>query len=682
MGRWGSFLTAVAAALLLAPSAAGAATIRVTSPSDSGGGCTLRGAIESANANAELGGCHAGSAVETDVIEFALLNGTTIHVEGTALEEIEGKTEVRGPGAGKLTVDGGGDFRVFALAAGAEAGISGLKITGGGGAECALGCGISNPAGASVALEGLLIEGNEAVPELLAPGPGVAGGGGIFNGGSMTLTLSTVKGNKVDVETGEEIAGPSGGGIQNSGSLRIDRSTVADNEAIGKLVGAQRAIAAGGGIANANGGALTVERSAISGNSVEAALGSVEDLAEGGGIANSVGAGAVVIRASTIADNSVTAADASPFARGGGIFVDGTSFTIGSSTISGNSGVEGANLDLGIPATVESTIVAGPVDGPNCVGTVTSLGFNLESANDCGFDAASDQVETNPGLGTLGANGGPTETIPLLSTSPAIDKGNGPVGETLDQRGLARPVDIAGKANAVGGNGSDVGADEVQVPIAQITSGPLEGTTLSSANAAFAFKANEAVAEFRCTLDGASLGACASPKMLTGLADGSHTFGVVAVAQTTGFTSSNPTTRTFTVSTHPAPPEPEPEPKPEPQPQQQQQQQSQLQPQAQQQASGQPSLQPAKSPPPATTITGLKPKTTSRKLTIRFSSSQAGSTFACSLDHGPFKRCTSPYRTKTLGFGSHSFQVVATNSAGVADPTPAAKSFRVLEPGS
>jgi hypothetical protein len=681
MGRWGISLTAVAAALLLAPSAAGAATIIVTSPNDTGGGCTLRGAIESANANAELGGCHAGSAVEKDVIEFALLSGATIHVEGTALEAIEGKTEIHGPGASKLTVDAGGDFRVFALEAAAEAKIAGLVITGGGGSECTAGCGILNPEGSVLTVEGVRLEGNEAASSaLLGPGqPGQAEGAAIYNAGTMSVTLSTLAENAVVADTGEVAVSAWGGGIRNVGSLTVDRSTIAENSVLADLPGGQSAIAAGGGISNV--GTLVVERSTIAGNSAEAALGSVENLAEGGGIANAVAAGAVVIRGSTVTDNSVTAADASPFARGGGIFVDGTSASIGSSTIVANSGAEGANLALGIHPTVESTIVAGPVGGPNCVGTVTSLGFNLESANDCGFIAATDQVSTNPGLGTLGANGGPTETIPLLGTSAAIDKGNSPIGETLDQRGLTRPVDIASKANAAGGNGSDVGAYEVQVPIAQITSGPLEGATLSSANAAFAFKANEAVAEFQCTLDGASLGTCASPKMLTGLADGSHTFGVVAVAQTTGFASAKPTTRTFTVATHPAP-QPEPEPKAEPQPQPQQQSQSQSQSQAQQQAQAQPSPQTSKPAAPTTTITGLKPKTSSRKLTIRFGSNQAGSTFACSLDHGPLKRCTSPYTTKTLSFGSHSFRVVATNSAGVADPTPAAKSFRVLEPAS
>ena len=62
--------------------------------------------------------------------------------------------------------------------------------------------------------------------------------------------------------------------------------------------------------------------------------------------------------------------------------------------------------------------------------------------------------ESNPGLGTLVNNGGPTETVALLAGSPAIDKGNNAfvtAGET-DQRGLPRIV-----------NGAvDIGAFEYQ----------------------------------------------------------------------------------------------------------------------------------------------------------------------------------------------------------------------------
>jgi hypothetical protein len=77
---------------------------------------------------------------------------------------------------------------------------------------------------------------------------------------------------------------------------------------------------------------------------------------------------------------------------------------------------------------------------------MTSNGYNLSSDNTCNFNNTGDLNNTDPELGTLGNYGGPTQTIPLLSGSPAIDAGN-PSGCTdgqgnllkTDQRGKPRP---------------------------------------------------------------------------------------------------------------------------------------------------------------------------------------------------------------------------------------------------
>ena len=63
----------------------------------------------------------------------------------------------------------------------------------------------------------------------------------------------------------------------------------------------------------------------------------------------------------------------------------------------------------------------------------------------------------------LAASGGPTRTMALPLTSPAVDQGIGN-GLTTDQRGLARPVDLLEIPNAPGGDGTDIGAFEVQAP--------------------------------------------------------------------------------------------------------------------------------------------------------------------------------------------------------------------------
>src|SRR3954454_11780380 len=82
---------------------------------------------------------------------------------------------------------------------------------------------------------------------------------------------------------------------------------------------------------------------------------------------------------------------------------------------------------------------------------------------------------------------------------------------------------------------------------------------------------------------------------------------------------------------------------------------------------------------PETTISSGPPaETTDHSPTFSFSSSRAGSTFRCRLDHGPQQSCSSPFTTAKLKPGSHSFEVAATDATGNSDPTPAAQDFKVL----
>jgi Ca2+-binding RTX toxin-like protein len=80
--------------------------------------------------------------------------------------------------------------------------------------------------------------------------------------------------------------------------------------------------------------------------------------------------------------------------------------------------------------------------------------------------------------------------------------------------------------------------------------------------------------------------------------------------------------------------------------------------------------------PETTIVKGPKHKTRKRKATIEFSSSEAGSTFECSLDGKPFAPCTSPF-AKKVKRRRHSFQVRAIDQAGNADPSPALHKWRV-----
>jgi hypothetical protein len=133
---------------------------------------------------------------------------------------------------------------------------------------------------------------------------------------------------------------------------------------------------------------------------------------DGGGISN-IDPGFVNVTSSTLANNT-----------GGGILVSGT--TMLTNTILVNPGDFNCNVSLGM----------------------TSLGYNLDSGNTCALNGAGDLVNTNPSLGALGNNGGPTQTHAPLPGSPAVDAGS-PVapgsGSTScpvkDQRNLNRPAD-------------------------------------------------------------------------------------------------------------------------------------------------------------------------------------------------------------------------------------------------
>src|SRR5262249_48326400 len=109
-------------------------------------------------------------------------------------------------------------------------------------------------------------------------------------------------------------------------------------------------------------------------------------------------------------------------------------------------------------------------------GSVTSQGYNLSSDDASAFlNQTTDQNSTDPMLGPLQDNGGPTFThapctgvgVPGASctrASPAIDAGKNFTSFTTDQRGtgFARTVDL-GFPKPTGGDGTDIGAFEVQV---------------------------------------------------------------------------------------------------------------------------------------------------------------------------------------------------------------------------
>jgi hypothetical protein len=71
-------------------------------------------------------------------------------------------------------------------------------------------------------------------------------------------------------------------------------------------------------------------------------------------------------------------------------------------------------------------------------------------------------------------------------------------------------------------------------------------------------------------------------------------------------------------------------------------------------------------------------KTRDRTPTFRFTSDEPGSTFQCKLDGKPFRGCRSPFTTKRLALGPHTFRVRARDESGQRDPSPASYGFKVL----
>lgn len=93
---------------------------------------------------------------------------------------------------------------------------------------------------------------------------------------------------------------------------------------------------------------------------------------------------------------------------------------------------------------LKNSILAYTEDGGNCGGALIDEGNNITSDESCGFVAPTSFNKTNPRLGPLADNGGLTQTVALLTNSPAINTGDMRDCPVIDQRGSRRsgPCDI------------------------------------------------------------------------------------------------------------------------------------------------------------------------------------------------------------------------------------------------
>jgi hypothetical protein len=378
---------------------------------------------------------------------------------------------IAGPGATILAISGNNASRVFNLT-NVTVNMSGLAIR-----------------------DGLVTGGIVGAGQ---PGRGNQGAG-ILNYGILSLTGCQILNNTVTGGTGGSSSTGNGGqggsgegaGIANFGTLSLGSCSVHDNSATGGHGGNGGTHLPGGGGSGLGGGIynvsnLTITACTISSNT--ATFGTHGTGTEGEGI-NGVGfggglssiAGGVVIYPSTIASNTADG-------YGGGVYYNPASFSIFGSTISGNTanadgngngGIGGGIDGLTSVCSIADTIVAAntAVASPDVSGSFGTSGYNLIGIQDgsSGFanGVSQDRVGTqaspiDPLLGPLTDNGGLTPTMALLAGSPAIDKGKS-FGLGTDQRGRLRPYDFAGIANASGGDGSDIGAFELNPPLLNIT---------------------------------------------------------------------------------------------------------------------------------------------------------------------------------------------------------------------
>lgn len=333
------------------------------------------------------------------------------------------------------------------------------------------------------------LAGNIANADLMDGGDG----GGIYTSSDAWLVAGTITSNEVLTDTSSETT--NGGGIWSSGDLSITGTTVTLNGATNggglylqagtnairfAIITENGALGEGGGLFTA--GFTTLEDSNVALNGA---------IGDGGGILNER---QLTVLRSTIATNgsatgdggglvvrdnanspwlemlNSTVSDNTASGDGGGLLVEREALIV-NSTIAGNSATNGGGIrHTGAGSTTTSsttlrhTIVADN-EADDCNGPITSQGHNLDSDGSCALAGTGDLSNTDPLLGPLAANGGPTLTRELLQGSPAIDAGD-PSGctdldtnpLTEDQRWFPRPVD----GNLDGTPICDIGAYEAE----------------------------------------------------------------------------------------------------------------------------------------------------------------------------------------------------------------------------
>jgi len=468
-----------AALALFAGPASSAVTLTVTTTDDGvaqasdcttpvANSCSLRDAL--------------AAAADGDTITFSLPATSTITMDATQGQMvISAGVTITGSGRDDLTVDGLSATRVFYIPASvtSDVTISGLTITGGnsggaaGGGLYSKGSGnitISNlgffenqSAGfggafnfnhsADVVIDDVIANNNIAVNGaagyVLATGTVDAANFVATNNGTYTGSTAFLKGAESVTVTGSvfesNTAYQGAGGLDvygysdNSvGAITITNSTFSDN------VGLNGGLNVLGWNAD-----VVIANSTASGNTATISGAGMKVRVGGSGTRSAL------IAQVTVSGNTLNPSGpaSGAYYGGSGLILYGTApmnnVSITGSIISGNAGTGFHDIDVNGYNTPQDLVIT---TDHSIIGTAGTL-VPLTDGGGNTFNV------TDPGLNALANNGGPTKTMSLKATSPAIDAGPNPVatfpGNQFDQRGSGFARISNGKA--------DIGAFELQV---------------------------------------------------------------------------------------------------------------------------------------------------------------------------------------------------------------------------
>ena len=404
--------------------------------------------------------------------------------------------ELTGPGAEQLAIDGAANQgkRIFNHASGGGTlDISGVTIKGGTYvSNASLGGGCLRSDGGNLRVSDSVFK--SCLVFTPAGQAGSARGGAIafYGDGDVRLYDTTIESSLA--QTDHEFADGGGLHVDGRGLLLMQRSTITHNSASKVVVGSSGGTS-GGGLDTL--GSVWIEDSTLSGNTSTRDAGAA--WVGGGGmllnstVSNNASAGtpgivfldidhtnaATAIYSSTISGN---VSEQSTQWLSGGLYLGTVTAVITNCTITGNRETNQAHAKFGagiifgehvVNAVMSGTIVAGnyfdagemshtddDISGPD---TLTILG----DTNIVGWSGRPVPADTiwasDPKLGPLQDNGGPTWTHMPLPDSPAIDQGAAH-GFDTDQRGYARVVGAAADIGAVESDNDTIFANGFELP--------------------------------------------------------------------------------------------------------------------------------------------------------------------------------------------------------------------------